>query len=117
MLELAETTFKLKFGSWTNAGYLGVNHILCNNYFRFLTTSAPAIAYFGYITNYDLTTSAEREMVLEITRTALNMTGNGYFTGNFGIGVVCHDGPGPGRTKGGQRFPEAGCLPLLRYHY
>ena len=60
MLEITENTVKIKFGSRTTAGYIGVNHILCSTYFRILSASGGTIAYFGYINNYDLTTGAER---------------------------------------------------------
>ena len=88
ILELSDGTQKVKFGSRTSAGNLGLNHIITNVWFRFISTDANLIAYFGYITNYDLPTQAERVMILEITRTALNMTGDIYASGNIGFGVA-----------------------------
>ena len=61
--------------------------MLCNYFFRFLTgyTGSDEIAYFGYVDNYD--NPVNRTMILQITRTALNMTGDIYASGNIGFGV------------------------------
>ena len=87
-LEITDTINKLKIGSRTDAGYISTNHIICNTFMRFMSANPTTIAYFGYITNYELMTVAERVMILEITRTALNMTGDIYASGNFGVGVA-----------------------------
>ncbi len=69
--------YKLKFG---HINRWSTNQLFCTNYFRFLSTTDP-IAYFGYVDSYD--DPVNRTMVLEITRTNLNMTGNISATGNM----------------------------------
>ena len=81
---------KIKFGHQVYPNLFQVNHLICSYLFRFLTsnTATNEIAYFGYLDNYETPTIANRVMVLGITRTALNMTGDIYNTGNTGIGVA-----------------------------
>ena len=88
MLEITgDNVTKIKFGN-KNGNSLAVNQIFCNYFFRFLTgyTGSDEIAYFGYVDNYD--NPVNRTMVLQITRTALNMTGDIYASGNIGFGVA-----------------------------
>jgi hypothetical protein len=68
-----DNTYKIKFG---HRDVWAVNHIFTNWFFRFLTayTASNEIAYFGYVDSYD--NPINRTMVLQITRTDLNMTGN-----------------------------------------
>ena len=84
-------TSKIKFGGKYASGInMEVNQVMCNAFFRFMTsyTATNDIAYFGYMDNYDAPSSSSRTMVLQITRTALNMTGDIYATGNVGFGIA-----------------------------
>lgn len=87
MLEIARldvSANKIKFG---HEGRYAVNQLFCNFFFRFITshTASDEIAYFGYVDSYE--DPLNRTMVLGITRTTLNMTGDIYASGNVGIGV------------------------------
>ena len=73
---------RLKIG---HADRWGPNHLFCNAFYRFLTsyTLSNEVAYFGYVDSYD--NPVNRTMVLQITRTDLNMTGNIGASGSLNI--------------------------------
>jgi hypothetical protein len=64
---------KIKFG---HSNLWSTNQLFCNRQFRFLTseTATSNIAFFGYIDSYD--NPVNRTMILAITRTSCDMTGN-----------------------------------------
>jgi hypothetical protein len=78
------TNIRLKFGN-KNTSNFAVIQVFSTWFFRFLTayTASNEIAYFGYVDSYD--DPINRTMVLQITRTDLNMTGNIGASGSLNI--------------------------------
>jgi len=72
---------KVKFGHMNR---WSTNQLFCSIFFRFLSAEPNIIAYFGYVDSYD--DPVNRTMVLEITRTSLNMTGNITASGTISEG-------------------------------
>ena len=72
----------MKFG---HIGRSAANQIFCDSFIRIMTsyTGSNEIAYFGYVDSYD--DPINRTMVLQITRTDLNMTGNIGASGKLNV--------------------------------
>jgi hypothetical protein len=81
------TSIKIKFGCFSANASQGANQIFTTTCFRMLSADTyNEILELGYVSNYD--DPSPRTYVMLVTRTALTMTGDGSFSGNFAIGTT-----------------------------
>ena len=86
VFEVYEQGARIKIGSRVVGNTLTGNNIVCDYTIRAVSAdSVGELFQVGSVPDYN---SGVRTWYFLITKTALSMTGDGYFTGNFGIGVA-----------------------------